>query len=159
MGIHCFHTAVIEPVVEEYSKVIHACQGEDATLKLKVSGIPKPTITWFNSGRMVESDHDTNVEQEGSLTFMSAKLKHTGSYHFTATNVVGKVEGTTELVVHTGSEWKELQRDPAVVSKRVEVDKFGDYVFSLHARNNAAVLTSQFLVLVTSKLPVQEDVV
>jgi len=144
----CTHAAIIKPVIEEYSKVIHACEGECVTMKVKVSGTPKPTIIWFNSERKKESNYGTKIEQDSSLTFMSVELKHTGTYHFTASNEGGEVEGTTKLVVHAESEWKEFQSDPAVKRKLVNIEKFGDYVFTLHAQNNAGFI-NQFLVLVT----------
>jgi len=70
------------------------------------------------------------------------------SNHFIASNEGGEVESTTKLVVHAESEWKEFQSDPAVKSKLVNIEKFGDYVFTLHAQNNAGFI-NQFLVLVT----------
>jgi len=146
----CTHAAIIKPVIEEYSKVIHACEGECVTMKVKVSGTPKPTITWFNNERKEESSYGTKVEQDGSLTFMSVELKHTGTYHFTASNEGGEVEGTTNLVVHAESERKEFQSDPAVKSKLVNIEKFGDYVFSLHAQNSAGFI-HQFLALPTGE--------
>jgi len=78
---------------------------------------------------------------------VSVELKHSGTYHFTATNEGGSVVGTTELVVHAESEREELRSDPKVESKQVEVAKFGAYVSSLHAQNNEG-FTSQFWVLI-----------
>jgi len=123
-------------VIEEYKEVFHACEGEQVTLKIKVLGFPKPTVTWYNSGRVMEASYAIDIEQDGSLTFVSVELKHSGTYHFTASNEGGSVEGTTELVVHAESEREELRSDPKVESKPVVVAKFGDYVSSLHAQNN-----------------------
>jgi len=142
------YTAVTAPVIEEYKELVHACEGEQVTLKIKVLGFPKPTITWYNSGRVIEASYAIDIEQHGSLTFVSVELKHSGTYHFTASNEGGSVEGTTELVVHVESEREELRSDPKVESKPVEVAKFGDYVSSLHAQNNEG-FTSQFWVLIT----------
>ena len=135
-------------MIEEYKEVFHACEGEQVTLKIKVLGFPKPTVTWYNSGRVMEASYAIDIERDGSLTFVSVELKHSGTYHFTATNEGGSVEGTTELVVHAESEREELRSDPKVESKPVVVAKFGDYVSSLHAQNNER-LTSQFWVLIT----------
>jgi len=95
----------------------------------------------------MEASYAIDIEQDGSLTFVSVELKHSGTYHFAATNEGGSVEGTTELVVHAESEREELRSDPKVESKSVEVAKFGDYVSSLHAQNNKG-FTSQFWVLI-----------
>ena len=141
-------TSVTAPTIEEYKEVVHACEGEQVTLKIKVLGFPKPTVTWYNSGRVMEASYAIDIEQDGSLTFVSVELKHSGTYHFTASNEGGSVEGTTELVVHAESEREELRSDPKVESKSVEVAKFGDYVSSLHAQNNKG-FTSQFWVLIT----------
>ena len=140
-------TAVTAPTIEEYKEVVHACEGEQVTLKIKVLGFPKPTITWSNSGRVIEASYAIDIEQDGSLTFVSVELQHSGTYHFTATNGGGSVEGTTELVVHAESEREELRTDPKVESKPVVVAKFGDYVSSLHAQNIEG-FTSQFWVLI-----------
>ena len=120
------HPSVTAPVIEEYKGEVHACEGEQVTLKIKVLGFPKPTITWSNSGRIIEASYAIDIEQDGSLTFVSVELKHNGTYHFTATNEGGSVEGTTELVVHAESEREELRSDPKVESKPLVVAKFGD---------------------------------
>jgi len=96
----------------------------------------------------MEASYAIDIEQDGSLTFVSVELKHHGTYHFTATNEGGSVVGTTELVVHAESEREELRSEPKLESKPVEVTKFGDYVSSLHAQNNER-FTSQFWVLRT----------
>jgi len=140
-------TSVTAPTIQEYKEVIHACEGEQVTLKIKVLGFPKPTVTWYNSGRVMEASYAIDIEQDGSLTFVSVELKHSGTYHFTAINEGGSVAGTTELVVHAESEREELRSDPKVESKPVEVAKFGGYVSSLHAQNNEG-FTSQFWVLI-----------
>jgi len=142
------HTSVTAPVIEEYKGEVHACEGEQVTLKIKVLGFPKPTITWYNSGRVMEASYAIDIEQDGSLTFVSVELKHSSTYHFTATNEGGIVEGTTKLIVHAESEREELRSDLKVESKPVVVAKFGDYVSSLHAQNNER-FTSQFWVLIT----------
>jgi len=40
-------------MIQEYKEEIHACEGEQVTLKIKVLGFPKPTVTWSNSGRVI----------------------------------------------------------------------------------------------------------
>jgi len=144
---YCMHTTDTAPVIEESREEIHACEGEQVTLNIKVSGIPKPTITWSNDGRKVERDYATEIEQDGSLTFASVELKHTGTYHFTATNGRGSAEGTIKLVIYSESEWEKFQSGPTVESKPVQVAKFGDYVSSLHAQQNAG-FNSQYWVSV-----------
>ena len=134
-------------MIEEYKEVFHACEGEQVTLKIKVLGFPKPTVTWYNSGRVMEASYAIDIEQDGSLTFVSVELKHGGTYQFTATNEGGTVAGTTELLVHAESEREELRSAPKVESKPVEVAKFGGYVSSLHAQNNEGFI-SQFWVLI-----------
>ena len=69
-------TSVTAPTIEEYKEVIHACEGEQVTLKIKVLGFPKPTITWYNSGRVTEASYAIDIEQDGSLTFVSVEFKH-----------------------------------------------------------------------------------
>ena len=58
---------------------------------------PTPTVTWFFNGRKVEDDYTTELGKDGSLVFVSVKLKHAGTYTFTVSNSVGSVEGCTKL--------------------------------------------------------------
>jgi len=143
-----FTHSVTAPAIEECREEIHACEGEHVTLKIKVSGIPKPTIIWSIGGRKVEGDYASEFEQDGSLTFVSVELKHTGTYYFTATNGRGSVEGTTKLVVYSESEREKVRSGPTIDSDVVGVAKFGDHVSSMHAQNNAG-FTSQYWVFVT----------
>jgi len=99
MDNHAYEALIVTaPTIEEYKEVVHACEGEQVTLKIKVLGFPKPTITWYNNGKVIEASYAIDIKQDGSLTFVSVKLKHSGTYHFTATNEGGSVEGTTKLV-------------------------------------------------------------
>ena len=143
-----FTHSATTPAIEECREEIHACEGEQVTLKIKVSGIPKPTITWSNGGRKVEGDYATEIEQDGSLTFVSVELMHTGTYHFTATNGRGSVEGMTKLVVYSESEREKVRSVPTIDSDAVGVAKFGDHVSSMHAQNNAGFV-SQYWVYIT----------
>ena len=111
---------------------------------VKAAGIPPPTTTWFFNGRKVEDDYSTEFRNDGSLVFVSAELKHAGTYAFTVSNSVGSVEGSTKLVVHTEDE--EHANKSTVESSPVTTEKFGEYISSFHAHNNSAFLV-QFQVL------------
>ena len=111
---------------------------------VKTTGRPTPTVSWLFNGRKVEDDYSTELGKDGSLVFVSAELKHAGTYTFTVSNRVGSVEGCTKLVVHT--EDKECTDRSRVESNPVTREKFGEYVSSFHAHNNSAFLV-QFQVL------------
>ena len=111
---------------------------------VKAAGIPPPTITWFFKGKKVENDYSTEFRSDGSLMFVSAEMKHAGTYTFTVSNSVGSVEGCTKLVVHIEDE--EHANRSTVESNPVTTEKFGEYVSSFHAHNNSAFLV-QFQVL------------
>ena len=128
----------------DYQREVQCSEGEQVTLTVKVTGIPTPTITWLFNGRKLKNDYSTEVGKDGSLTLMAVEPKHAGTYTFTASNTVGSVEGCTKLVVRAEDE--ECSRAPGVESNPITREKFGEYVSSCHAQNNAGFVV-QFQVI------------
>ena len=113
-------------------------EGKQVTLTVKFAGSPTRTVTWLYNGKKVKDDYSTEVGKDGSLTLTCVELKHAGTYTFSVSNSVGSVEGCTKLVVHTEDE--DYTSTPKIESNPVAKEKFGEYVSSLHARNNAAFI-------------------
>ena len=128
----------------DYQHEVQCSEGEQVTLTVKVAGSPTPTVTWLFNGRKVKDDYSTEVGKDGSLTLMTVKPKHTGTYTFTVSNKVGSVEGCTKLVVCAEDE--ERASVPRVESNPVTREKFGEYVSGLHTHSNGGFVV-QFQVI------------
>lgn len=68
----------------------------------KVTGSPVPTIAWYHDGNMVVPNYAQEVQEDGTLVFVCAELKHAGLYRFTVSNSAGSIQGqvSTALASH-----------------------------------------------------------
>jgi len=137
------HTAS-PPTIVDYQQEVLSLEGKQVTLTVKVAGSPTPTIIWLFNGKKVKDDYSTEVGKDGSLTLVCVELKHAGTYTFCVSNSMGNVEGCTKLVVHTEDE--DYTSAPKIGSNPVAKEKFGEYVFGLHAHNNGDFI-AQYQVL------------
>ena len=122
----------------DYQQEVLSLEGKQVTLTVKVAGSPTPIITWLFTGKKVKNDYSIEVGEDGSMTFTCVELKHAGTYTFSVSNSVGRVEGCIKLVVHTEDE--DCTSTPKVDSSPVAKEKFGEYVSGLHAHNNGAYI-------------------
>ena len=60
----------------DYEQLVNAKEGEQVTLFVNFTGIPKPTITWTSEGTKMEGDYATEVGTDGSLMFFCVEPKH-----------------------------------------------------------------------------------
>ena len=130
-------------MVKEYKAEVCVTEGQQATLRVEVTGVPQPSLTWRCQDKLVEPDYAIEIARDGTLCFVSAELSHTGTYHFTAQNASGVVEGKIELKVKAEGEGGGEPDDDAtrkktsnVESQPVAVESFGQFVASLHSNNN-----------------------
>ena len=127
------------PVVKEYEAEISVTEGQQAILRVEVTGVPQPTITWKCCDKTVEPDYAIEIARDGALCFVSVEMSHAGTYHFTASNASGSSEGKVQLKVKEEGEEdlvSSLSKNPGPETKPVPVDKFGEHVAQLHANNN-----------------------
>ena len=66
------------PKIKDFEPEIHACEGEQVTLRVNFIGTPKPTITWTFKGKKVEGDYATELGSDGSLLFVCVEGRHAG---------------------------------------------------------------------------------
>ncbi|CAI8018482.1 Receptor-type tyrosine-protein phosphatase epsilon [Geodia barretti] len=129
------------PVVKEYQGEISVLEGQQAILRVEVSGVPHPTITWRLGEKTVEPDYAIEIAKDGALCFVSVEMTHAGIYCFTARNASGSEEGKIELKVRGEGEegWAAASaaREERTETKPVPVEEFGEHVAQLHANNNA----------------------
>ena len=105
--------------------------------KIKVSGEPQPTVTWYHNGEPVRADYVHEIESDGSLIFSSTELKHSGVYKAVAVNAHGSEEREVKLMVNEEREVSTaIAIGEVVFSRPISILKFGKYVVELHANSN-----------------------
>ena len=124
------------PKIDTFPSDTTVVEGEGVYFKVKVSGVPQPTVTWYHNGEPVEEDYAREIESDGSLTIPSAELKHSGVYKAVVDNSQGIEERELVLTVkQEGSSSVEVTGD-IVSSRPVPLTEFGKYVSELHSNNN-----------------------
>ncbi|XP_077997324.1 muscle M-line assembly protein unc-89-like [Glandiceps talaboti] len=79
-------------------------KGTTAKLMCGVTGIPKPTVTWFFGGRQLRNEGRYRIYDENdmySLEISDCHYDNTGEYIITATNAEGQVYCAGDLMVQT----------------------------------------------------------
>jgi hemicentin len=94
----------VPPNIENSSKHFKVTQDHSITLPCKVSGDPKPSITWTKNGvRISEADPHYFINFGGSLEIFSADPRDTATYSCTALNIAGVKEKRMNLFVQSNS--------------------------------------------------------
>ena len=128
------------PVVKEFEEEISVIEGQQAILRVDVTGVPQPTITWQCGDKQVEPDYAIEIARDGALCFVSVEMSHAGEYCFTACNASGTAEGKVRLKVRgegeEGCMVSGAGKEEDTKTNPVPVDKFGEHVAELHAKNN-----------------------
>ena len=70
----------LEPRITKFPSDTTITEGEGVYFKIKVSGVPQPTVTWYHDGEPVRADYTHVIEADGSLAISSTELKHSGVY-------------------------------------------------------------------------------
>ena len=128
------------PQIEDFPSDTAITEGEGVYFKVKVSGVPQPTVTWYHNGEPVKADYAREIESDGSLAIPSTELKHSGVYKAVVANQHGSEEREVKLTVNEegGAITSPLasSSDGKVFSKPVPISEFGRYVSDLHANSN-----------------------
>ena len=112
-------------------------EGEGVYFKIKVSGEPQPTVTWYHDGEPVRVDYAHEIEADGSLAIPSAELKHSGVYKAVAANKHNSEEREIKLMVtEEGGASTAVAVGDLVSSRPIPIPEFGEYVAELHVNFN-----------------------
>ena len=113
-------------------------EGEGVYFRIKVSGEPQPTVTWYHDGEPVRADYAREIESDGNLAIPSTELKHSGVYKAVATNIHGSEESEIKLMVNEegGAASTAITVDNMVSSRPIPIPEFGKYVAELHTNSN-----------------------
>ena len=133
-----FGTAyVASAVIETFPSHTNITEGEGVYFKIKTSGVPQPTVTWYHDGEPVKGDYAREIEEDGSLAIPSTELKHSGVYKAVVTNEHGSEEREVKLTVtEEGGNSITTAFDEMISSRPIAVPDFGKYVAELHANSN-----------------------
>ena len=127
----------LEPQITKFPLDTNVIEGEGVYLKIKVSGEPQPTVTWYHDGEPVRVDYAREIEADGSLAIPSAELKHSGVYKAVAANQHGSEEREIKLMVNEeGGASTYIAIDDMVSSRPIPILEFGKYIAELHANLN-----------------------
>ena len=126
-----------EPTITKFPSDTNITEGEGVYFRIKVSGEPQPTVTWYHDGEPVRADYAREVESDGSLTIPSTELKHSGVYKAVAANSHGFEEREIKLMVNeeTGTSTA-IAVGEVVFSRPIPIPEFGKYVAELHSNSN-----------------------
>ena len=111
-------------------------EGEEVVFRVKVTGDPQPKVTWYHNGEEVTADYSKDLAADGSITFPSAELKHSGVYQLVAKNNAGSVEKRVSLFVQQESQQSVHVDNKQISFSPIPVGEFGDYVCKCHANDN-----------------------
>ena len=91
--------AAMEPKIEEFEHEVQAIEGQQVTLRVSFTGIPKPSIAWMFKGTRIEGDYAIELGSDGSLLFVCVEAKHAGRYAGGHCVCTGEV--LTVIALHT----------------------------------------------------------
>ena len=128
-----------EPTITKFPSDMTITEGEGVYFKIKVSGEPQPTVTWFHDGEPVRADYPHEIEADGSLCIASTELKHLGVYKAVVTNQYGSEEREVKMTVYEegGTQSMDVVNSDRMVSSRpIPIPEFRKYVAELHINSN-----------------------
>ena len=131
-----------KPVIELFPEDMTAIEGNRVVLPVRVIGSPQPTFTWLHDNTHLESDYAYEIASDGSLTIMTAEMRHTGVYRLVARSSKGSAMKQFSLNIISEDEDPPAVTAAVVIqSKPVPVAEFGQYVAQNHANTNTGFST------------------
>ena len=149
--IHVVCLIPTEPKITKFPEDKHVIEGEKVVLKVKVTGIPQPKVTWYHNGEEVEADYSRELSEDGSLTMPSAEGKHSGVYQLVAVNKSGRVKREVKLTVDS-EDTTTRPSDPktGVLLASVPVSMLGNHVKENHSKNNSVFRDEYQVILIST---------
>ena len=127
-----------KPYFELFPDDDSVIEGKKVLLPVKIIGSPQPTLTWYHEKTHLGNDYAHEISSDGSLTIITAEMRHSGTYRLVATNSEGTVEKQFSLKVITEEDEEPPLATAAkmIKSRPVPVAEFGQYVSQNHANGN-----------------------
>lgn len=124
------------PVFEVFPDDMVAEEGSKVVLSVQVYASPKPTLTWYHDDNLVENDYAHEIASNGSLTIVTAELKHAGVYRLVARNNVGSAQRQLSLKLISEEPDEPSAAGTGTNTRPVPVAEFGRFVSQNHANSN-----------------------
>lgn len=90
------------PKIEQQLKDVTIEEGKSASLTLKASGLPEPTVKWFKDGNEVSADARIKIKKEAGSYSMSVDkctAKDQGTYEAKILNSLGEASAKCTVTV------------------------------------------------------------
>ncbi|XP_067145351.1 LOW QUALITY PROTEIN: obscurin-like [Centruroides vittatus] len=120
------------PKIKASISDVEVSEGASAMLELKVTGYPKPNVTWFKDGKEIKASDRVRFlfedDESYTLIIKNVKKEDAGKYKVTAKNDMGEVEESCKLTVTCPPSFRKKLKDMAVMTNepvRFEVEVEG----------------------------------
>ena len=130
------HAVSKKPIIKSFPEDTTAAEGTRVDFLVKVTGIPQPTLTWYHDSTRLDNDYTHEISSDGTLTIVTAEMKHAGNYRLVATNSVGTVEKQFTLKLISETPETPSSGGGRELSHPVPMAEFGQYVAQNHANTN-----------------------
>jgi len=90
------------PKIEQQLKDVTIEEGKNASLTLKCTGLPEPTVKWFKDGNEVSADARIKIKKEAgthSMTVEKCTSKDQGAYEAKIVNALGEASAKCTITV------------------------------------------------------------
>ena len=67
-----------KPRITSVSSEVHACIGQQVTLRMSFSGTPQPVVMWSFKGKSIIEDNSVELSADGSLVIVCVEPRHAG---------------------------------------------------------------------------------
>ena len=116
---------------------IHAVEGQEVVMRVCFRGDPMPTLSWKQNGEEIDWENASFALRDGAIVFPYVEVIHSGDYEVTATNTNGSDSVPITLTVYPETDlMAPSQKEGEILSVRIPLEEFGQYVTNLHANNN-----------------------
>ena len=127
----CLVTVNSVPTFVKDLQAVEVNAGEDARFDAAVTGTPKPDVSWFFDGKLVENQERIElVEEEDnvSIVLKNCQVEDTGDVKCIASNCAGEVSSETRLNVVKQQVAPKVEED---VQLKIEGEEGEDVLFCL----------------------------
>eukprot|EP00731_Ephydatia_muelleri_P037068 Em0390g1a len=122
------------PSIKNFPIDYDVVEGEEVVFNVRISGYPRPSVTWYRNGINVITDESFTFGEDGHLIIHMAQVGHAGVYELEVANELGVERDRMCLGVYESE--KELPGDYQIAMPAVPLTSFGQYMLSNHVNNN-----------------------
>lgn len=128
------YSSIPAPSIKNFPIDYDVVVGEEVVFNVRISGYPRPSVTWYRNGINVITDESFTFGEDGHLIIHMAQVGHAGVYELEVANELGVERDRMCLGVYESE--KELPGDYQIAIPAVPLTSFGQYMLSNHVNNN-----------------------